>query len=92
MLSFWTGLKCCRLEKGQTDNNQENNFLLFIDIEWRGSFTEKYDRIAVSVEQDQTSVYLSSLRVSHLSDAPKRRLVVMRDSARIQDETTESST
>ena len=36
-------------------------------------------------------VYLSSLLVAHLSDAPRRRLVVMGDSARIQDETTENS-
>ena len=36
-------------------------------------------------------IYLSSLRVAHLSDAPRRRLVVMGDSARIQDETTENS-
>ena len=37
------------------------------------------------------SVYLSSLPVSHLSDAPGRLLVVAGDSARIQDETTENS-
>ena len=37
------------------------------------------------------SVYLSSLSVAHFSDAPRRRLVVTGDSARIQDETTESS-
>ena len=37
------------------------------------------------------SVYLSSLPVAHLSDAPRRRLVVTGDSARIQDETTEIS-
>ena len=36
-------------------------------------------------------VYLSSLPVAHLSDAPRRRLVVTGDSARIQDETTENS-
>ena len=36
-------------------------------------------------------VYLSSLPVAHLSDAPRRRLVVTGDSARIRDETTESS-
>ena len=35
------------------------------------------------------SVYLSSLPVVHLSDAPRRRIVVTGDSARIQDETTE---
>ena len=34
---------------------------------------------------------LSSLSVAHLSDASRRRLVVTRDSARKQDETTESS-
>ena len=33
-------------------------------------------------------VYLSSLPVAHLSGAPRRRLVVTGDSARIQDETT----
>ena len=38
------------------------------------------------------SVYLSLLPVAYLSDAPRRRLVVTGDSARIQDETTESST
>ena len=38
------------------------------------------------------SVYLSSLPVAHLSDAPRRWLVVTGDSARIQDETTENST
>ena len=39
------------------------------------------------------SVYLSSLPVAHLSNTPRRRLpvVVTGDSARIQDETTESS-
>ena len=37
------------------------------------------------------SVYLSSLPVAHLSGAPRRRLVVTGDSARIQDETTASS-
>ena len=37
------------------------------------------------------SVYLSSLPVAHLSDAPRRRLVVTGDSARIQDGTTENS-
>ena len=36
-------------------------------------------------------VYLSSLPVAHLSDAPRGRLVVTGDSARIQDETTENS-
>ena len=36
-------------------------------------------------------VYLSLLPVAHLSDAPRRRLVVMGDSARIQDEITENS-
>ena len=38
------------------------------------------------------SIYLSLLPVAHLSNAPWRRLVVMEDSARIEDETTESST
>ena len=37
------------------------------------------------------SVYLSSLPVAHLSDAPRLQLVVTGDSARIQDETTENS-
>ena len=37
------------------------------------------------------SVYLSSLLVAHLSDAPRRRLFVTGDSARIQYETTETS-
>ena len=37
------------------------------------------------------SVHLSSLPAAHLSDACRRRLVVTRDSARIQDETAESS-
>ena len=36
-------------------------------------------------------VYLSSLPVAHLSDAPRRRLVVTGDNTRIQDETTENS-
>ena len=36
-------------------------------------------------------VYLSSLPVAHLSDAPRRRLVVTGSSARIHDETTENS-
>ena len=36
-------------------------------------------------------VYLSSIPVAHLSDAPRRRLVFTGDSARIQDETTENS-
>ena len=37
------------------------------------------------------SIYLPSLPVAHLSDAPRRRLVVTGDNTRIQDETTESS-
>ena len=37
------------------------------------------------------SVNLSSLQVAHLSDAPRSRLVVTRDSARLQDKTTASS-
>ena len=36
-------------------------------------------------------VYLSSLPVAHLSDTPRLPLVVTGDSARIQDETTDSS-
>ena len=36
-------------------------------------------------------VYLSSLPDAHLSDAPRRRLVVTGDSVRIQGETTEIS-
>ena len=36
-------------------------------------------------------VYLSSLPVAHLSDAPRRRLIVTGGSARIQDEATERS-
>ena len=38
------------------------------------------------------SVYLSSLPVAHLSDAPITKLVVTVNNARIQDGTTESST
>ena len=37
------------------------------------------------------SVYLSSLLVTHLSDAPRRRLIITGNSARIQNKTTESS-
>ena len=37
-------------------------------------------------------IYLSSLPVVRLSDDPRRRLVVTGDSARVQDETTKSST
>ena len=37
------------------------------------------------------SIYSSSLMVAHLSDVSRRQLVVTRDSARIQDETTEKS-
>ena len=36
-------------------------------------------------------VYLSSLPIAHLSYAPRRRVVVTGDGARIQDETTGSS-
>ena len=39
-----------------------------------------------------TSVYLSSLPVAHLIDAHRRRLVVTGYSARVQNETNESST
>ena len=35
-------------------------------------------------------VYLSSLPIAHLSNTPRRLLVITRDSAGIQDETTES--
>ena len=44
-----------------------------------------------SADRSIISVYLSSLPVAHLSDGPRRRLVVTGDSARIQDETTENS-
>ena len=37
------------------------------------------------------SIYLLSLPVAHPSDAPRGQLVVTGDSARIQDESTESS-
>ena len=37
------------------------------------------------------NIYLLSLPVAHLSDPPKRRLVLTGDRVRIQDETTESS-
>ena len=37
------------------------------------------------------SVYLLSLPVAHLSDAPRKRLVVTGDSARIKDKITENS-
>ena len=37
------------------------------------------------------SVYLSTLPVAHLSNAPRRRLVVAGDSASIQDGTTKNS-
>ena len=37
------------------------------------------------------SIYLLSLPVAHLSNAPRRQLVVTGDSARIQDEITENS-
>ena len=45
----------------------------------------------VSLEAGIVFVYLLSLPVAHLNDAPVRRLVVTGDSARIQDETSESS-
>ena len=50
----------------------------------------KYHSLCILVDLI-ISVYLSSLPVAHLSDAPRRRLVVRGDSARIQDETTENS-
>ena len=37
------------------------------------------------------SVYLSLLPVAHLSNVPRRQFVITGDSARLQDETTESS-
>ena len=37
------------------------------------------------------SVYLSSQPVAHLSNAPRRLLIVTGNSARLQDKTTESS-
>ena len=37
------------------------------------------------------SINVTLLPVAHLSNAPRRQLVVTEDSARIQDETTESS-
>ena len=37
------------------------------------------------------SVYSTSLPVAHLSDAPRKRLVVTGDISRIQDETNENS-
>ena len=37
------------------------------------------------------SVYSTSLPVAHLSDAPRKRLAVTGDIARIQDETNENS-
>ena len=50
------------------------------------SFPTMFSKVSLFI-----SVYLSSLPVANLSDAPRRRLVVTGDSARIQDETTECS-
>ena len=55
------------------------------------TLTTKPHRWDPSFSQPFYFLYLSSLPVVHLSDVPKRRLVVTRDSARIQDETTENS-
>ena len=44
----------------------------------------------ISVYLLSRPVYLLSLPVAHLSDAPRIWLVVSGDSARIQDETTEN--
>ena len=72
------------------------NYLLFSDPR---KCTKEYHILSTDIIGWQQvvwlliSVYLhvSSLPVAHLSDAPTRRLLVTGDSARIQDETTESS-
>ena len=56
----------------------------------RSNFTVNLN-LCVWLENLIISVYLSSLQVAHLSDAPRRLLVVTGESARIQDETTENS-
>ena len=65
------------------------NFATYLSMGYKTSpvLYEKYTRALLFI----ISVYLSSLPVAHLSDAPRRRLVVTGDSARIQDETTENS-
>ena len=45
----------------------------------------------ISDKLRQFLFFLSSLPVAHLCNVPRRRLVMTVDSARIQDETTESS-
>ena len=54
------------------------------------SFTDALDKCYTSVLNALIRLFIA-LPVTHLSDAPRRRLVVKGDSARIQDETTESS-
>ena len=48
--------------------------------------TAEYYEISFKLIYLFISVYLSSLLVAHLSDAPRRRLVVTEDSVRIQAE------
>ena len=65
-------------------------FVAFYDIS-AVTFVLQDEMPGVSIAGLIIFVYLSSLPVAHLSDAPRRRLVVTGDSARIQDETTENS-
>ena len=57
---------------------------------WRSGLWEWHYDWPASVGWLAIPFYLSSLPVAHLSDATRRWLVVTGDSARIQDETTES--
>ena len=55
------------------------------------SCVDKFQRLSMVFDYFRIFVYLLSLLVAHLSDAPRRWLVVTGDSARIQDETVENS-
>ena len=103
-LSFWKSLKFVVWERLETFGECRLRGLTKIDIlSIKPPFTECGSTIFFILNLLKEtypipalglviSVYLSSLPVAHLSDDPRRRLVVTGNSARIQDETTESST
>ena len=72
------------------------NSLLFLGVRLKFLIWKLFQLKAVqSLSSDNgliIFVYLSSLPVAHLSDAPRRRLVATGDSARIQDETPSHGT
>ena len=72
---------------GKKRNAKDKKYAI-IEEYHKATFAIGYN-IYLSQQKLVVSVYLTSLPVAHLSEAPRGRLVVTGDSVRIQDETTD---